>query len=64
MTMRQYCLVSGGLFAIVAGAHLLRILLGVAIEVSDYPVPLQLSWLGVLVPGTLAFQAFRLRGRR
>lgn len=60
MAYRQYCVVSGVLFSLVALAHLLRILYDVPIIVDDYDVSMVLSWLGLVVPGALAFWAFRL----
>ena len=60
MAFRQYCLVSGILFCLVALAHLLRILYDIPVLVDEYVVPMVLSWIGFAVPAALAFWAFRL----
>lgn len=64
MTSRNYCLVSGGLFSLVALAHLLRILYGMPIVVDEYLVPMWVSWLGLVVPAALASWAFRSSSTR
>lgn len=61
MGYRQYCVVSGVLFALVALAHLLRIVNDIPVLVDEYDVPMLVSWIGFVVPGALAFWAFRLR---
>lgn len=60
MGYRQYCVVSGILFALVALAHLLRIVNDIPVLVDEYDVPMLLSWIGFAVPAVLAFWAFRL----
>jgi uncharacterized membrane protein len=63
MNSKNYCLVSGILFAIVAIAHLMRIINGSNVLVDDYAVPMFVSWVGMIVPGVLALWAFRVAGR-
>ncbi len=63
MGHRNYCIVSGALFALVALAHLLRIVYGMSINVDDYAVPMLVSWIGMIAPAALAFWAFRLAGQ-
>ena len=60
MNYRTYCLVSGVLLAAVALAHLLRVVYGTSVTVDEYSVPMFLSWVGFVVPGCLAFWAFRV----
>lgn len=60
MGHKNYYVVSGILFALVAGAHLLRILNGMTVQVDDYLVPMFFSWVGFVVPAALAFWALRL----
>ncbi len=60
MGHKEYCVVSGALFALVALAHLLRIANGVPIQVDDYVVPMLVSWMAFIVPGALAVWAFRI----
>lgn len=60
MNHKNYCAVSGALFALVAFAHLLRIAYGMSVQIDDYAVPMFLSWIGLLVPALLAVWALRL----
>ncbi len=60
MGHKNYCVVSGGLFLLVALAHLLRIVNGMSIQIDDFAVPMLASWIGLIVPAGLAFWAFRL----
>ena len=61
MGFRRYCVVSGVLFALVALAHLLRIVNDIPVLVDEYDVPMLVSWIGFAVPAGLAFWAFRLK---
>jgi len=60
MAHKGYCLASGILFSLVALAHLLRIVYGLTINVDDVAVPMLASWIGLIVPATLAVWAFRI----
>ena len=60
MGHRNYCVVSGVLFSLVALAHLLRIIYGMSIQVEEYDVPMFVSWMGLILPAVLAFWAFRI----
>jgi len=60
MGHREYCIVSGVLFTLVALAHLLRVVNGMSITVDDYAVPMAISWVGTIVPAALAVWAFRI----
>ncbi len=62
MRHKEYCAVSGVLFALVALAHLLRILYGMSVQVDEVSIPMFVSWIGLVVPGTLAVWAFRIDG--
>ena len=62
MKHKEYCLVSGVLFALVALAHLIRIINGLPVLIGETAVPMYASWIGLLVPGALAAWAFRLSG--
>lgn len=64
MSIKQYCIVSGVLFSLVAGAHLLRIINGASVQVEQYMVPMTFSWVGFILPAALAFSAFRLSRTR
>ncbi|MEJ2128045.1 MAG: hypothetical protein P8X81_04280 [Woeseiaceae bacterium] len=60
MNVKTYCTVSGLLFALVALAHLIRIINGMSVQVDNYAVPMLASWIGLVVPAGLAIWAFRL----
>ena len=63
MGTKEYCLVSGVLFTLVAFAHLLRIVYGISIVVDDVAVPMLASWIGLFIPAVLAVWAFRISRR-
>jgi hypothetical protein len=50
--------VTATLFLVVAVMHLLRIILGWQVEIGGLGIPFWVSWLGVLVAGTLAYFGF------
>jgi hypothetical protein len=58
MGHKEYCVVSGVLFALVAFAHLLRIVYGMSIQVDEFVLPMLFSWIGFFVPAALAVWAF------
>jgi hypothetical protein len=60
MSNKQYFLISGLLFTLVAIAHLLRVVLGVPVQIDSAAVPMAVSWVGFAVPAVLAYWAFRL----
>jgi len=60
MGHKEYCVVSGVLFTLVALAHLLRIVYGMSIQVDGFSVPMLFSWFGLIVPTALAVWAFRI----
>ena len=60
MSSQQYFLISGLLLTLVAIAHLLRLALGLSIQVDNVAVPMAVSWVGFAVPAVLAYWAFRL----
>lgn len=63
MHRRAYYLLSGTLFAVVALAHLARLVSGWQILVDGTDIPLWVSWLGLAIPGALAVWAFVLARR-
>ena len=60
MEHRGYCVASGLLFALVALAHLLRIVYGLSIQIEDVAIPMLASWLGLIVPAALSMWALRI----
>ena len=61
MTQKQFNLVAGTIFAIIAALHLLRLVYHWNALIADRPVPMGASVVACIVTGYLAFQAFRLR---
>lgn len=59
MAHKNYCMVSGILFLLVALAHLLRLAFGLQVQIDEYSVPMFVSWFGFIVPAALSFWAFR-----
>lgn len=57
--MKPFTLISTILFAIVALAHLVRIVQGWEILVDDVSIPVWVSVVGVVVPGGLAIMLYR-----
>lgn len=59
MGYKNYCIVSGIFFCLVALAHAVRVVYGLTVFVEDYSVPMAFSWLAIVVPLLLASWAFR-----
>jgi hypothetical protein len=57
--MKNYIAISGSIFAIVAFAHLLRIIDGWEVIVNDQAVPMHISYSAFVATGLLAVWAFR-----
>ena len=60
MGRKEYCVVSGILFSLVALAHLLRVILGISVRIDEFDLPMFVSWAGFVVPAGLAIWAFRV----
>lgn len=60
MKPKAYLMVSGTLFALVALLHLLRIVFSWQAIIGGWTVPMWLSWIGLVVAGTLCFWVLRL----
>ncbi len=50
-----YAAVSASIFAIVAIAHLARLIKGWTVQIGTLSVPMSVSWSGLLVAALLAF---------
>ena len=61
--MRTYIQTTGVVFAIVALAHVVRLVLDWPAQVAGWAVPIWISWVAILVAGALCVWAFRLVGR-
>jgi hypothetical protein len=59
--MKNYIAISGSIFAIVAFAHLIRIVDGWEVVVNGQAVPMQISYLAFMATGMLAIWAFRAK---
>lgn len=60
MGSKNYCIISGILFSLVALGHLLRVVMGLGVTVDGHVVPMAISWFGFVVPACLAAWAFRI----
>jgi len=63
MPLRVYLIVSGGIFALVALLHLVRVVKQLDLQIGDWAAPAWVSWIGTVVPAALSFSAFRLAKR-
>ena len=61
--MRAYIQITGIVFAVVALAHVVRLMLDWPAQVACWVVPIWISWVAILVAGALCVWAFRLAGR-
>jgi hypothetical protein len=60
---KSFLSIVGVLFGLGAVVHLLRLVMGWPIVLGDWAVPVWVSWLGLLLAGFLAYEAFRLASR-
>ena len=61
MSRNTYTTLTAAIFVVVAIAHLLRIILGWSVEIGGWSVPFWLSWLALLVAGSLGYFGFAQR---
>ena len=59
--MKNYIAISGSIFAIVAFAHLIRIIDGWEVSVNGQAVPMTISYLAFVATGMLTVWAFRAK---
>ena len=59
--MKNYIAISGSIFAIVAFAHLLRIIDGWEVIVNGQAIPMTISYMTFVATGILAVWAFRAK---
>jgi hypothetical protein len=60
MDGKTFTLAAGVIFALVALAHLSRIFMDWPVVINGWPVPIWLSWIGVVVAGGLSYCGLRL----
>ncbi len=58
MNQKTFLSLTGIIFLVIAVSHLLRVVLGWHAIVAGWAVPMWFSYIGVVVAGYLAFQAF------
>ena len=61
--MQAYIQITGVIFAVVALAHVVRLMLDWPAQVGGWVVPIWISWVAILVAGALCVWALRLAGR-
>jgi hypothetical protein len=63
MDAKTFSLVAGVIFAVVALAHLARIILDWSVIIRDWSIPMWVSWVALVVAGGLALLGLRLSQR-
>jgi hypothetical protein len=63
MNQKTFSAVAGLIFAVVALFHLLRIYMGWSAVIGSWTVPMWLSWIGLVVAGSLSYFGMRLATR-
>jgi hypothetical protein len=63
MSRRAYLLATAIIFSLVALLHLARIVFGWSAVIGGWSVPMWLSWIALVVTGTLAYFGFSLAGQ-
>ena len=59
----KYIVVTGVIFGAVAVGHVARALYGWPVQIGSLDVPVWVSWVGVVVAGSLCAWAFRSGGK-
>ena len=60
MNPKTFSLTVGVVFALVALAHILRVIFALELTMQGRVVPMWASWVGFVIAGYLAYQGFRL----
>jgi len=63
METKTFSLVAGVIFALVALFHLVRIFMEWTVIIGDWPIPMWVSWIALVVAGGLALLGLRLSER-
>jgi hypothetical protein len=64
MDQRTFNAVASVIFVVVALLHLLRIYMGWPIVIASLTVPMWVSWIGLVVAGSLSYFGLSLATRR
>jgi len=59
MNRRSFCVISAGIFFLVAFVHLMRIMYGWKIVIGPWTAPDSVSWIVLLVAGYLGYEGLR-----
>ncbi len=59
MSRKAYCAITGSIFLVIAGLHLLRIVFGWSLVVEGWAVPIWLSWVALAVAGWLGYEGLK-----
>jgi hypothetical protein len=57
-----YALVSSLIFAVLAAAHLIRLLNRWTVQIGPYSVPMSVSWIGLVIAALIAAWGFAQLG--
>jgi hypothetical protein len=60
MSQKNFSLLAGLIFLLVAVMHALRLALGWHVTFSGWTLPMWVSWVGFVIAGFLAYQGLRL----
>ena len=60
MSQKNFCLVAGLVFLLVAVMHALRFALAVHVTFGGWAVPMWVSWVAFVIAGFLAYKGLRL----
>lgn len=60
MNGKNYNLLTGVIFLVIAVLHLLRLVYGWEAVIGGWTVPIWLSWIAVAVAGYLSYQGLRM----
>ncbi len=59
MSQKNFNMIAGGIFLIVAIVHLLRVLNGTAVFIGDMMIPMWASWAGLIIAAILGFYGIK-----
>ncbi|HVZ28604.1 MAG TPA: hypothetical protein VG798_08130 [Rhizomicrobium sp.] len=60
MDSRRFLRIAATIFAVVALAHLIRIIMAWPVQVGAWAIPIWISWIALVGAGVLSFFGFRL----
>ena len=61
--MRSYIVVSGLIFVLVTFFHVLRLIFGWPVRIGDAAIPIWISWIGLILAGSMATWAAKNSSR-